>query len=175
MPEWGRETTTDGAVKKQPESKSLAQRSLEVNSAEASSAVDAPPDPKKLRRCGRMRKEIPILLFGSDLDGSVFTEDTKTVVLSLHGAGIVSKYRLLPEQELVVAMKRGGARGGTGSIDLEIDRGFEMGAGNRPSPAAEGEQPLPGVAAENPVLVPVAEIAAPEGRRKFSGGDCEVH
>jgi len=107
MPEWGPETAA-GANDKQSESQSLAQRSLDVNSAADSTVNAASLDPKKLRRSGRIRKEISILLFGSDLDGSTFTEDTKTVVLSLHGAGIVSKYRLLPEQELVLRWKEAG-------------------------------------------------------------------
>jgi hypothetical protein len=55
-----------------------------------------------MRSSGRIPKEIPILLIGSDLDGRVFSEQTKTVVLSLHGAGIVSRYKLSPEQELVL-------------------------------------------------------------------------
>lgn len=55
-----------------------------------------------MRRSGRIPKEIPILLIGSDLDGRLFSEPTKTVVLSLHGAGILSKHKLSPEQELVL-------------------------------------------------------------------------
>jgi hypothetical protein len=55
-----------------------------------------------VRRSGRIPKEIPILLIGSDLDGRVFSEPTKTVLLSLHGAGILSKHKLSPEQELLL-------------------------------------------------------------------------
>ena len=55
-----------------------------------------------MRSSGRIPKEIPILLIGSDLDGRVFSEHTTTVLLSLHGAGIVSKHKLSPEQELVL-------------------------------------------------------------------------
>jgi hypothetical protein len=55
-----------------------------------------------VRSSGRIPKEIPILLIGSDLDGRVFSEPTKTVVLSLHGAGILSRHKLSPEQELVL-------------------------------------------------------------------------
>ena len=55
-----------------------------------------------MRSSGRIPKEIPILLIGSDLDGKVFSEPTKTVLLSLHGAGIVSQHKLSPEQELVL-------------------------------------------------------------------------
>jgi PilZ domain-containing protein len=55
-----------------------------------------------VRSSGRIAKEIPILLIGSDLDGRLFTEPTKTVILSLHGAGIVSRHKLCPEQELVL-------------------------------------------------------------------------
>ena len=55
-----------------------------------------------VRRSGRIPKEISILLIGSDLDGRVFSESTKTVLLSLHGAGILSKHKLSPEQELLL-------------------------------------------------------------------------
>lgn len=59
-----------------------------------------PPD--GTRRSGRIPKEIAIAVIGSDLDGRVFSERTKTVVLSRHGAGIVSSYTLSAEQELVI-------------------------------------------------------------------------
>ena len=54
------------------------------------------------RRSSRVPKEIAILLIGSDIDGRVFSEETKTVVLSQHGAGILSQYKLAPEQEVVI-------------------------------------------------------------------------
>jgi hypothetical protein len=57
---------------------------------------------KKLRRSGRISKSVPILLIGSDTEGRVFSEVTHTVVLSLHGAGVVSSHKLLAEQELVL-------------------------------------------------------------------------
>jgi hypothetical protein len=55
-----------------------------------------------VRSSGRIPKEIPILLIGSDLGGKVFSEHTSTVLLSLHGAGILSRHKLSPEQELVL-------------------------------------------------------------------------
>src|SRR5882672_12013205 len=55
-----------------------------------------------MRRSSRIPKEIAILLVGSDMDGKVFSEETKTVVLSRHGAGIVSQYVLSAEQELIL-------------------------------------------------------------------------
>lgn len=55
---------------------------------------------KKVRRSGRVSKQVPILLIGCDSDGRVFSEVTKTVVLSYHGAGIVSVNKLIAEQEL---------------------------------------------------------------------------
>src|SRR5271157_6173373 len=54
------------------------------------------------RRSGRISKQVPILLMGSDSEGRVFSEVTKTVVLSLHGAGIVSTRKLVAEQELTL-------------------------------------------------------------------------
>jgi len=58
--------------------------------------------PAGLRRSSRIRKEIAILLVGSDMEGKMFSEETKTVVLSRHGAGIVSQYALYAEQELIL-------------------------------------------------------------------------
>jgi hypothetical protein len=57
---------------------------------------------KKVRRSGRLFKSVPILLIGSDADGRMFSEETHTVVLSLHGAGIVSSFKLLAEQEMIL-------------------------------------------------------------------------
>jgi len=55
-----------------------------------------------MRRSSRIPKEIGILLTGSDIEGKVFSEETKTVLLSRHGAGIVSTYKLSAEQELIL-------------------------------------------------------------------------
>ena len=55
-----------------------------------------------VRRSTRIPKEIGILLVGSDMEGKMFSEQTKTVVLSRHGAGIVSQYALSAEQELIL-------------------------------------------------------------------------
>jgi len=55
-----------------------------------------------VRSSGRIPREIPILLIGSDLNGKVFSELTTTVLLSLHGAGLLSSHKLSPEQELVL-------------------------------------------------------------------------
>ena len=55
-----------------------------------------------MRRSARIAKELAILLTGSDMDGRVFSERTKTVVISRHGAGIISEYKLSAEQELII-------------------------------------------------------------------------
>jgi PilZ domain len=58
--------------------------------------------PEGLRSSGRIAKEIAILLVGSDMEGKVFSEQTNTVLLSRHGAGILSQYVLSAEQELIL-------------------------------------------------------------------------
>jgi hypothetical protein len=58
--------------------------------------------PEGVRRSSRIPREIKILLVGSDMEGKVFSETTKTVLLSRYGAGIVSRYKLSPEQELIL-------------------------------------------------------------------------
>jgi len=55
-----------------------------------------------IRRSGRIPKEIAILLLGSDVEGRGFSEETKTLVLSLHGASILSRYKLVPEQQMFI-------------------------------------------------------------------------
>lgn len=57
---------------------------------------------RDLRRSGRILKEVAILLSGCDVNGKQFIERTKTVVLSRYGAGIVSKHKLIIEQELIL-------------------------------------------------------------------------
>jgi hypothetical protein len=58
--------------------------------------------PEGMRRSSRIPREIAILLVGSDMEGKMFSEETKTVLLSRHGAGIVSQYALYAEQELIL-------------------------------------------------------------------------
>lgn len=56
------------------------------------------------RRSGRVAKELPIVLIGTDTAGKVFAEDTNTVVLSRHGAGIISRYRFAPDEVLSIRL-----------------------------------------------------------------------
>lgn len=58
--------------------------------------------PEGVRRSSRIPREIDILLVGSDIEGKIFSEETKTVLLSRHGAGIVSQYKLSAEQEMII-------------------------------------------------------------------------
>src|SRR5438045_9787362 len=58
--------------------------------------------PEGARRSSRIAKEIAILLVGSNMEGKMFSEQTKTVLLSRDGAGIVSQYALSAEQELIL-------------------------------------------------------------------------
>jgi len=58
----------------------------------------------RLRRSGRIAKEIPIVLLGTDTAGKPFSEETNTVVLSRHGAGIVSRYEFAPDELLTLRL-----------------------------------------------------------------------
>lgn len=55
-----------------------------------------------MRRSSRIPKELVIVLTGSDMEGKGFSEMTKTVLLSRHGAGIKSTFKLYPEQEIII-------------------------------------------------------------------------
>jgi hypothetical protein len=58
--------------------------------------------PDSRRRSSRIPKQLAIFLIGSDIEGRIFSEKTKTVVLSRHGAGITSEHKLSAEQEIIV-------------------------------------------------------------------------
>lgn len=53
-----------------------------------------------VRRSGRISKEIPIILSGGDAAGRQFSERTRTLLLSLHGASLICHHKLIPEQEV---------------------------------------------------------------------------
>ena len=59
------------------------------------------------RRSGRIARRIPILLLGSDTSGHVFAEETVTLVLSRHGAGVLCRYRLAPDETLTMRLPGG--------------------------------------------------------------------
>lgn len=58
--------------------------------------------PAGQRRSNRISKAISILLSGSDIEGKQFSEETKTLVLSRDGAGIVSINKLAPQEGLFI-------------------------------------------------------------------------
>jgi hypothetical protein len=56
----------------------------------------------RARRSCRVALSIPIRVFGTDYRGVVFTEDTVTIVVNLHGAKIRMTHQLLPDQEILL-------------------------------------------------------------------------
>jgi hypothetical protein len=63
---------------------------------------------QRKRRSGRIAKELDIVLLGTDTLGKVVSEETKTVVLSRHGAGVVSRYRFTPDELLTLRLPGSG-------------------------------------------------------------------
>jgi hypothetical protein len=59
---------------------------------------------ERKRRSGRIASELDIALLGTDTTGKVVLEQTKTVVLSRHGAGVVSRYRFSPDELLTLSL-----------------------------------------------------------------------
>jgi hypothetical protein len=82
-----------------------------------------------VRRSGRIKKEIDILLLGTDTSGRVFSEETTTVVLSRHGAGIVSRYKLAPDETLTLRLLGASHEAGVRLVGPmgEDTRGFTYG------------------------------------------------
>jgi len=63
-------------------------------------------DPNKQRRSDRIAMAIPIRVIGKDESGQDFASETHTVNLSRHGATIVLKESLKPDQDLKIILKR---------------------------------------------------------------------
>ena len=61
-----------------------------------------------VRRSGRISKQLPILLLGTDTSGRVFSEETHTLVLSQHGAGIVARNKFAPDEVLTIRLLESG-------------------------------------------------------------------
>src|SRR5271157_1718705 len=59
---------------------------------------------QRKRRSGRIAKKLPIVLLGTDATGKVFFEETIAVVLSRHGAGVVTRYRFSPDERLTLRL-----------------------------------------------------------------------
>jgi len=55
-----------------------------------------------LRRSVRLPVEMPVSLIGSDLHGRGFSEETVTLDVSQHGAAVLSRQKLVAEQEMIV-------------------------------------------------------------------------
>ena len=55
-----------------------------------------------VRRSDRILLELDIEITGCDVSGKEFLERTTTLVLSRHGAKILSQYMLVPQQEVVI-------------------------------------------------------------------------
>lgn len=57
------------------------------------------------RRSERIPKQVAILLIGTDAQGKSFMEETKTVLLSRHGASVISAHKLAIQQELLIVQR----------------------------------------------------------------------
>jgi hypothetical protein len=80
-----------------------------------------------IRRSDRIVLELPIQVSGADTTGERFTEDTRTVVVSRHGAKIVSEHELVAGQTLdircLASSKQADARV-IGQIGGELKDGY---------------------------------------------------
>jgi hypothetical protein len=65
-----------------------------------------PEDPNKQRRSDRIAMSIPIQVSGRDERGQDFVAESQTVNLSRHGATIILKQSLKPDQDLKITLLR---------------------------------------------------------------------
>jgi len=63
-------------------------------------------DPNKQRRSDRIAMSIPIRVSGRDEEGQDFAVESRTVILSRHGATIILKQNLRPDQDLKITLRR---------------------------------------------------------------------
>lgn len=59
-------------------------------------------DTRSQRRSDRIHLAVPIHVTGTDVNGEVFAEEAETRVLTRHGATVVLKRMLAPQQEIVI-------------------------------------------------------------------------
>jgi hypothetical protein len=59
-------------------------------------------DPAKTRRSDRITIELPLQVSGGDTKGIEFVENTRTVVVSRHGAKIYCRHKMACDQELAI-------------------------------------------------------------------------
>ena len=59
-------------------------------------------EPHRERRGDRITLAIPIQVRGTDVKGQAFTDDTKTILLSRHGATIVLRHMLEPDSKVII-------------------------------------------------------------------------
>jgi hypothetical protein len=128
------------------------------------------------RRSGRIAKEIGILLIGTDTSGRVFAEETQTVTLSRHGAGILSKHVLAADGMLILRFLGGNTevslrlvgqlgedvRGfvyGVAFVDPELDF-WELKFPPAPQWSVDFEDPLQCTSCQNREVVDQSEIEA---------------
>lgn len=57
------------------------------------------------RRSERIPKQVAVLLIGTDAQGKSFMEETNTVLLSRHGASLISAHKLAIQQELLIVQR----------------------------------------------------------------------
>ena len=63
-------------------------------------------DLNKQRRSDRIAMSIPIRVSGRDEQGQDFAVESRTVILSRHGATIILKQSLKPDQDLKITLMR---------------------------------------------------------------------
>src|ERR1700676_2915236 len=113
------------------------------------------------RRSGRIIKEIPILLLGCDVDGKFHSETTKTVLLSAPGAAIISRNKLVAEQEMLL-----------GSLEPNAEAEIRIIGEMRPANGV----PTYGVAFRDPILdfwqLPFPSAGLPSGVSELLHLEC---
>jgi hypothetical protein len=72
----------------------------------AGAGSTAQGDPKRVRRSSRVTIEIPVEIICKGPHNSVHTEETRTLVVSAHGCGLLLNTPTVPGDKLVLIHKR---------------------------------------------------------------------
>ena len=57
---------------------------------------------RAIRRSGRIELEIPVIVSGTDVNGDAFSENTRTILLSSHGAKITVRHNPVAGEPLMI-------------------------------------------------------------------------
>jgi hypothetical protein len=91
----------EGGVSKAPEGNAV--KTLEIHTRTTANGISTEARQSNKRRSTRVVIDFPVTVFGQNLEGKIFVEETKTVTVNAHGALIILKTNIDPQKPVLLA------------------------------------------------------------------------